>query len=108
MFVGTLLFTEWARIPANWSYLIVISTNYAATYFLNAFYVFERTTTAMNATRFIVHAFLFWTLNNAFYSVLYYFTSIHYMLLVVVNVMLFTALRFLSMRWFVFGRPLHV
>jgi putative flippase GtrA len=80
-----------------------MTTTYIATYLLNVFYVFKGRMTPRTGRRFIVHACLFWSLNNAVYSTLYYFTSIHYLLLVAINVAVFTVLRFLSMKWFVFG-----
>jgi putative flippase GtrA len=103
MFGGTYCFTELVGMGANWSYLIVMTITYIATYLLNVFYVFKGRMTPQTGQRFIVHAFLFWSLNNAVYSMLYYFTAIHYLLLVVINVAVFTVLRFLSMKWFVFG-----
>jgi putative flippase GtrA len=105
MFGGTYALTERAGLAANWSYAIVITVTYVATYFLNACFVFRGRMTPRTVQRFAVHSLVFWALNNAFYSAMYYFTSIHYLLLVVINIAVFTVLRFLSMKQFVFAGP---
>jgi len=102
-FLGTYLFTERVNISPDIAYLVSITIAYAMTYLLNALYVFRHAATAQSAARFLLHACLFWILNNALYSLLYRFTAVDYRLLVLVNVAVFSAFRFASMKWLVFG-----
>lgn len=61
-----------------------------ATYLLNAIFAFRTQMLLGTAWRFTHRARVLWAFNDAFYSAMFYLTSIHYLILVVINLLLFT------------------
>ena len=103
---GTYALVEWLGLAANLAYFLILTVNLVVGYVLNARLVFGGDLTKGTAGRYFVFRLTFFVANNALFNVLFAFTGLHYLAIVVVNIVLLSAVRFLILRTLVFpGGP---
>lgn len=106
LFGGVYVLAEHLKIPANISYLIILTINYVFSYLISAKFVFSGKFTQNNLAMFGIYVLIFWGFNNLFFNLMYKFTAIHYLLITAINIAIFMPLRFLSLHH-IFNRPNH-
>jgi len=102
--VGTYVLTDIFAVKANVSYFFIMVVNYIVVYALNLAWTFQSELTKRSVILFTAHVVFFFIFNNIFFNLLYHFTELHYLLITVINIILFAPVRFLSLKFFVFPK----
>lgn len=98
LFAGVYVLTDLAGLRANLSYLIVLTLTYGLNYLLAVKFIFPAEFNRRNFLMYGIYVFIFWSLNNLFFNILFKFLDIHYLIITAINIAIFAPLRFLSLR----------
>jgi putative flippase GtrA len=104
LFFGTYFLTDIMGIRANISYLVALTLAYILNYILITKLVFSSDFGRKNFILFGIYIFVFWILNNIFFNVFYKYTNFHYLVIAVINIAIFSLVRFLTLDKIVFKK----
>lgn len=102
LFGGTYVATDILGIPANISYIIVITIVYVLEYVANTKFIFLKKQSMRNVKFFTLYIVIFWLLNNVFFNLMFELLSIHYFVIIALNLVLLSPLRFFILRNYIF------
>ena len=102
VFVSNYFFIDVLKMDPRLGNFITVSVAYAYMYFLSCNFIFKKKVCVQNMKFFIIYIFVFWTLNNAFFSITYSITHWSYLIITAANILLFFPLRFYSQKYLVF------
>jgi polysaccharide deacetylase family protein (PEP-CTERM system associated) len=102
LYVGTYLLVEIFHVSPQISYLVLLSLVYVGVYISYTKFVFKERFTLGTFRRFVFSLILIWALNNVFFYILNDIFSVHYIIVITLNILLFGGLRFMFQRFYVF------
>ncbi len=102
LYLGTYFLVEKIGLSPRLSYGIILTLVYIGVYISYMTYVFKEDFSRETLKRFLIILTLSWLLNNAFFSLLNHTLGIPYMIVMVLNTLVFGALRFSLQRFYVF------
>jgi hypothetical protein len=102
LYVGAYLLIERARVAPELAYMLLLTFLYVAVYASYSLFVFRERVSRESLRRFIIALVFMWALNNAFFYVLNRIFSIHYLVVITLNILLFGGIRFCVQRFYVF------
>ena len=102
LYVGAYLLIERARMAPQTAYMLLLTCLYAGVYVAYSLFVFRERFTTQSLRRFIVALVFMWALNNAFFYLLNQIFSVHYLVVITLNILLFGGVRFCVQRFYVF------
>ena len=105
IFGGQYFLTDMLGIIANVSYAIVITLSYVILYFSSIGFIFKTESTRRTKIRFLLHVGAFWLLNIVVFNIIFANTNIYHLIITAINVVVFSVVRFASLRYFVFRGP---
>ena len=102
LYVGAFLLIERAGMAPSVAYMLLLTCLYAAVYVSYTLFVFRERFTAATLRRFVIALIFMWALNNAFFYLLNQVFSVHYLVVITLNILLFGGVRFCVQRFYVF------
>jgi hypothetical protein len=102
LYVGAYLLIERAHMAPEVAYMLLLTLLYVGVYVSYSLYVFRERFTTQTLRRFIIALVLMWALNNAFFYLLNRIFSVHYLMVITLNILLFGGVRFCVQRFYVF------
>ena len=103
IFGGSYLLVDVLGVRANLSYLFITTVSYIYLYFVSK-KIFDVAKDDHRTVRFLAHLAVFWLANNVFFNAIFLHYHINHLLIIVMNIVIFAPIRFLSLRHFVWHK----
>ena len=104
LLAGTYALVEWLHADPTLSYGLTLTFVYVLVYISSSLFVFREKISQDRAIRFALAIFFMWILNTLVFHILETYFNIYYLLAVLINILVFGPLRFITQKFWVFKK----